>query len=156
MMEDPVEAPIAPEAAKPVVTDDAAGSELARLRAAAEEAAKRADAAEGERQSLAARLAVERAARRLGIVDEDAAYRLLDASALEAGPDGRPRDIDAALRELMKQRPWLAGESPIDSTSVTNPQRDPYRSLTREDIRRMTPDQINEHWDAVRRALAGR
>lgn len=74
-----------------------------------------------ERQELTARYAIEREAARLGIVDPDAAYRLLDPANLEFAEDGSPKDVDKALRALLVQRPYLAGTPAAASGAMTNP-----------------------------------
>jgi len=58
-------------------------------------------------------------ARDLGIIDPDAAYRLLDLSEVEYDESGRPTNIERLLRELIRKRPYLAG----NSASATNPSR---------------------------------
>jgi hypothetical protein len=94
-----------------------------------------------------------RAARDLGLVDEDAAVRLLDRAAVQTGDDGRPVNLPTLLAEMARKRPWLAGRSAEPATAA-NPAA-PRRRLTRDDVRRMTADEINADWDAVQQALRG-
>lgn len=93
------------------------------------------------------------AAGRLGVVDPEAAYRLLDLSLLEYDDDGRPTNLEAALRALLKDKPYLVGQPHGPSGSPTNPGR-PRTSLTLEDVKRMSPDEINRRWDEVQRVLS--
>jgi hypothetical protein len=58
-------------------------------------------------------------AREMGIVDPDAAYRLLDLAEVEYDESGRPTNIERLLRELVRKRPYLVG----NSASATNPSR---------------------------------
>jgi len=58
-------------------------------------------------------------AREMGIVDPDAAYRLLDLAEVEYDESGRPANIERLLRELVRKRPFLVG----NSASATNPSR---------------------------------
>lgn len=51
---------------------------------------------------------VQLQANRLGIVDPDAAVKLLDWSSLDYDEDGRPADIEAALTQLLADKPYLA------------------------------------------------
>lgn len=116
----------------------------------------RARAAEERARALEGRLEIERTARRMGIVDEDAAYRLLDNDRLQWDDAGRPRNVEALLRDLIAERPWLRMEGATASeasASPANPSGGGGRRLTREAIRRMTSDEINAQWDAVVAAL---
>jgi hypothetical protein len=54
---------------------------------------------------------------KLGIVDPDAAYRLLDKGAIEYGDDGKPTNTEALLVAMLKERPYLAGTG----SSAMNP-----------------------------------
>ena len=58
------------------------------------------------------------AAQKVGIVDPDAAYRLLDLSSLEFDDSGTPVNVEKALKALITSKPYLAGGG---QTSATNP-----------------------------------
>lgn len=58
-------------------------------------------------RALLIRAEVERQARTLGIVDEDAAYRLLDLDALAFGDDGAPTNVEKLLKALLEAKPYL-------------------------------------------------
>lgn len=132
------------------------------LETMARQAEERAHLAEERARELETRLEVERLARRMGVVDEDAAYRLLELDRVERDETGRAVGVEQALQELIRSRPWLLGHqegpSPADTAhaSPTNPSRDAARRLTREAIRRMTPEQINANWEAIEAALQDR
>lgn len=64
-----------------------------------------------ERRERTNRYEVQLRAAALGIVDPDAAVKLLDWGRLEYDADGAPKDVDAALKELLTQRPYLGGQS---------------------------------------------
>jgi predicted phage gp36 major capsid-like protein len=132
--------------------------------AEAADALERARAAEERARSLEVRLQVERCARRAGVVDEDAAYRLMDLQELEYDAAGRPANVEELMQRLLEARPWLrrGGAGPDGApaagpgaagASPANPPRDAVRSMSRDAIRRMTPDQINANWEAVEAAL---
>jgi len=73
--------------------------------------------------------------------------------AVEFGDDGQPAEIDGAVSALLKSHPYL--QAGAVSLNPTNPQR--KTALTLEDVKRMTPDQINARWEEVQVALkAGR
>lgn len=54
---------------------------------------------------------------KLGIVDPDAAYRLLDLSQLKYGEDDKPNNVEEVLKGLIKSKPYLVG----DGSSAGNP-----------------------------------
>jgi hypothetical protein len=53
------------------------------------------------------RYEVQAHAARLNIVDPDAAVKLLDWGQLEYDDDGRPSDVEAALKSLIEAKPYL-------------------------------------------------
>lgn len=55
--------------------------------------------------------AIASAAGAKGIVDADAASKLLDWAAIQYDQDGRPSNLDALLDDLVKARPYLAGQT---------------------------------------------
>jgi hypothetical protein len=85
-------------------------------------------------------------ARELGIIDPDAAYRLLDLSEVEYDESGRPTNIEKLLRELVRRRPYLAGQG----ASATNPSR---TTISLEDALKSGDIQaINRAFEAALRA----
>lgn len=58
-------------------------------------------------RTIRIRSEVERQARTLGIVDEDAAYRLLDLDALTFDEDGKPTNAEKLLKALLEAKPYL-------------------------------------------------
>ena len=66
---------------------------------------------------------VERAATKLGVIDPDAAARLLDWDALEFDENGMPTNADGLLKDLLKAKPYLAGRTQAASGGATNPSR---------------------------------
>jgi chromosome segregation ATPase len=84
----------------------------AQLEAQLAEATKR-------NQELLLRTAVQAAATKLGIVDPDAAYLLLDKTQVEPSDDGKidTAKIEAALTELLKAKTYLRGVAHITATN---------------------------------------
>lgn len=76
-----------------------------------------------ERQERTLKYETMLAASRLGIVDPEVAYKLLDLAGIEFDEDGTPRNIEAALKELLKAKPYLAAQPAASSGSPTNPAR---------------------------------
>lgn len=73
-------------------------------------------------QSLQARTLeyeVKLHAARLGVVDPEVAYRLLDLKLIEFDEDGKPVNLEKVLKELITKKPYLAGGG--GSVSPTNP-----------------------------------
>lgn len=88
-------------------------------------------------------------ATRLGIVDPNDAYRLLDLAQVEFDDEGKPVNVDKVLKELIAQKPWLVGNTHV---SPTNPAK---TKLSLDDIKRMSEEEINRRWDEVKRVLSG-
>jgi|GEM_PF-3592255 len=76
--------------------------------------------AEAKARTKALEAAVAKAATKLGIVDPDAAVKLLDAESLELDDDGEPKNIDVALKALVKERPWLASKPETPTPGSVN------------------------------------
>lgn len=98
-------------------------SETERLQKRLAELEREQAAYQRERQERTLKYETMLAASRLGIVDPDAAYRLLDVASIEFAEDGTPRNIEAALKELLKAKPYLAAQPAAISGSPTNPAR---------------------------------
>jgi hypothetical protein len=93
------------------------------------------------RRDQANQHAVERQAAKLGIVDPEAAVKLLDWSSLEYDEDGKPQDVEMALEELVKAKPYLVGrQEPKANGNPTNPATRQSASGTR----RFTAAQIQD------------
>jgi hypothetical protein len=100
--------------------EDAKLSEQDRLQKRATELEAAVQQAQAAERTLRTRLAVERQARAMRLVDEDAAYRLLDQAAITYGDDGEPTNIDTLLKALVKAKPYLA--QPEQPTAPTTPE----------------------------------
>lgn len=66
-------------------------------------------AVEGQKQTLI-RMSVERTARTLGIIDEEAAFALMDRSGLEVSDDGTVTGVKEALEALLVAKPYLKND----------------------------------------------
>jgi len=82
-------------------------SEVERLKGQVAELDKRARELEAEREMMIIRSAVERAAAALGFHSAEDAYQLADLSGVEIDEDGKVSNVDKALKELVKARPYL-------------------------------------------------
>lgn len=89
--------------------DEANKSELQKAQERAVELEKQlADAAQA-RKELATQAEIVNVANKMGLVDPDAAYKLLDKGALEFDGDGKPKNVDVLLQGLLKDKPYLVG-----------------------------------------------
>ena len=139
--------------------DDAKKSELERLTERTSALENEVSKRDSRVKALSLEAAVLKKANSLGIVDPDAAWRLLDAESVEYDGDGKPTNIDDLLKDLMEARPYLKGKATTgdtsrkDSTSTTQPDSSKKRPLTIEDVNRMSDDEINANWDEVQKVL---
>jgi hypothetical protein len=99
--------------------EDAKLSEQDRLQKRATELEQQVQQAQAAERTLRTRLAVERQARAMRLVDEDAAYRLLDQAAITYGEDGEPTNVPDLLKALVKARPYLAQPEQLVATPET-------------------------------------
>lgn len=105
-----------------------------------------------DRQERVLRYETMLAASRLGIIDPDAAYRLLDLTAIEFDDDGTPKNIEKVLRDLIRAKPYLVGNQ--NAINLTNPAVGQQRTNV------FTASQIadrrfyEQHRDEILRAMA--
>lgn len=128
-------------------------TEAQKLAAQLAEAQKRETALGAQLRGQALQIAVQSAAQKLGIVDSEVALALVSGK-IEFDQAGAPQGVEAALAELIKNKPYLKGQPTQSSGSPMNPPKAGGGApLTRDAIAAMTPEQINANWDAVKAAL---
>jgi len=126
--------------------EEAQKSEMQKLQERAAQLEKQlADAAE-KQKALMTQNDIAAKAAKLGIIDPDAAYKLLDTSKLEYDEAGQPTNSEALLTALLKDKPYLAGSG----SSAMNPAKKQQQTFTREQIEKMSPEQINKNWEAIK------
>lgn len=131
-------------AAKLKDIEDAQLSEAEKLKKTADEATSKVTAAEARVRETLTRLEIERTARRLNIVDEDAAYKLLDAGAIQYDAEGAPKNVGTLLEALVKAKPFLVGDASGGGGGSSNPGRTRGGgTLTAADLAKMTQEQIS-------------
>lgn len=123
-------------------------SEAERLQAQAKEAQEAAQRARTELQHARAEVAVARAAATLGVDPR----KLAKLVTVEFDADGQPVNVDQAAAAVLNEWPEL--KAPAAVPGATNPGRGP-RKLTLEDIKKMSPEEINSRWAEVQATLAG-
>lgn len=99
----------------------------------------------------ALRSAITTAAARLGVKHVDAALKLIDTSVLDIGDDGKVSGADAAMRDLVKLYPGLFGAA---SDNPGNPDTGQRGGLTLDEIKRMTPSEVQARMEEVQAVLA--
>ena len=136
--------------------EKAAMTDAERRAAEADEARKAAEEARTELRATRVEYAVRAKASEMGIVDPEAAYRLLDSSSFD--PDDATalgKQVEAALTELVTRKPYLKGAT--NATSPANGQTRGAKVLSLDDLRALTEDEIAALWrerpDEVRAAL---
>lgn len=95
-------------------------SEKTELQKAVEKAAqleKERESWQSRQKETAAQYDVALKAAKLGIVDPDAAWKLLDRSELQYDADDKPSNTELLLQGLLKEKPYLAG----GGSSAMNP-----------------------------------
>lgn len=87
-------------------------------------------------------------AQNLGIVDPDVAWSLLNVSAIEFDNDGRPKNLEQLLKELVNKKPYLVNRVQY---AATNPARSSPPIFTRAQLR--DPKFFAENRDAIMEAM---
>lgn len=125
-------------------------SETERLQKRLAEAEREITRLQQERQERLLKYEVQLAAGKLGIIDPDAAYRLLDLNLVEFDDDGEPQNIEKLLRDLVAEKPYLVAGSGV---SPTNPARSVGSPpvFTRSQLR--DPKFFQAHRDAIMQAV---
>lgn len=142
-----------PEAAEALIKkarerEDADKSELQKAQDLAAQREKQINDLMASQKAKSTQYDVAVKAAKLGIVDPDAAFKLLDHSKIEYDDAGNPSNTEQLLKDLLTDKPYLSGGS---GGSPANPGR--TRKFTKEDIERMSPSEINKNWDAIKEFL---
>lgn len=90
-------------------TEEAAKSELQKAQERAAELEKKIEADKLERREMAVSHEIAIQSGKLGIVDGDVAYKLLDKEAIEFDDNGKPKNIEDLLKNLVQDKPYLLG-----------------------------------------------
>ncbi len=107
--------------------------------------------AESRAKSNLVKSAIVAGAARLDFNDPQDAYRLLDAGGFEVADDGSVEGLDGALQKLLSEKPYLRKQA-VSRTSPTNPAT--AAVLTMDQLKTMTPAEINSRWDEVQKVMA--
>lgn len=122
-------------------------TEAERLAAQTKVAQEAAAAAQAELRKARVDAALARAAAKVG-VDVSLVARLVDVEFDDAG---QPVGVEAAIGKVLEAYPQLKPQ-PV-TPGATNPSRGSGAKLTMDEIKRMTPEQINARWDEVKAVM---
>lgn len=94
----------------------------------------------------------------LGIVDPDAAFRLLDLDDVEWDED-KPTNVEDLLTKLVDRKPYLKGDTKkappkVQSTNPPTKSGKGDAALTMEDVQRMSDDEVAERLPEVMEVMA--
>lgn len=117
-------------------------TELEKAQRAAEEATQRATQLEQQYRAATVRSAVQAAAMKAGAVDPDAVLALLPSDAVTIGDDGQVTGADEAVGALLEAKPFLKGQAAPSFPPVPQGQQGKAGSITRDDLKRMSPEAI--------------
>lgn len=139
------------QAAKGKVTEYEAAqmTEAQKLQAQAQAAQAAAEAARQELRQARAQAEIAKAATKIGI-DFELAERL----ATPTWDGDTLTGIDDSLKAALEKWPHLKPAPQAPALPPTNPGRQ-GKALTIDDVKRMSPDEINRRWDEVQGVLAG-
>jgi hypothetical protein len=135
--------------AKIVDFETAQMTEAQKLQAQAQAAQAAAEAARAELRQAKAQAEIARAAQRLGLDIE-----LAERFATPTWDGDTLTGIDASLKAALEKWPHLKPAPQAPVVPPTNPGRQ-GKALTMEDVKNMSPDEINRRWDEVQGVLAG-
>lgn len=137
--------------AKATEYEQAQMTEAQRLAAQAATAQAAAEAAQAELRKARAEAAIAREAAKTGV--DPALLTKLVHDAVEYDANGAPTNIDAAVAAAIQQWPHIKPAPAAPAVGASNPGR--AAKLTIEDVKRMSPEQVNARWDEVQVVLAG-
>lgn len=110
-------------------------TEQQKLEARATAAEAALAAVQTQLRETAIRSSVQATAARMGIVDPDGAYRLLDHAALKLNDSGEPTNTEAALKALLAEKPYLLGQT--GGSSATNNPRGASGATREAELRKV-------------------
>ncbi len=123
-------------------------SELQKAQDKLAEAEQARKAAEDRALAAIRKSAVVAAATKAGAVDPDAVLALLPMDKVTVADDGLVTGVEEAVKVLLEAKPYLVGKpstpTPGGADGGTRNTVPPGQQLTRDDLKRMSPEQIVE------------
>lgn len=133
--------------------EDQQKTELQKLQEQAQQAEQQRQQALQTANERLIQAEVKAQASALGFVNGDVAYKLMDRSSVEVDDNGNVTGVQEALSSLMEQHPFLKAGRSAGKSGEDFSGNDRGTTLTMEQIKAMSPDQINERWDDVQKVL---
>lgn len=133
--------------------EDAKKTDLDKALERASKAEDEVKALRSQVQEQEVRFAVLAEAGRLNVIDPESAYRLIprDQVIIE---NGVPQNVGDVVQTLITEKPWLVKAPSGGGSGPANPATRNGRTLTPDDVRKMTPEQIAANWDESKAAAA--
>ena len=94
--------------------------------------------------------------RQAGISEKrmDAIIKVSDMSKVELDKDGKVKDSNAVVDSIKTEwADFVVTEGKQGAKTPTPPANNPTKAFTREDIKHMSPAEINENWDSIKTSL---
>ena len=91
-----------------------------------------------------------------GISDKrfDAIIKVSDMSNIELDKDGKVKDAKAVVDGIKSEwADFIVTEGKQGAKTPTPPAPTPTKAFTRDDIKHMSPDEINKNWDDIKTSL---
>jgi hypothetical protein len=137
--------------------EDANKSELEKAQAQAAEATKRIQSLEKIAREAALESGIARVQGKLGIVSVVAVAKMLKDD-IEYDDEGRPRDLEAKVADLVKEMPFLVNGGSGSAAPKGNPGNPPRSGsgtspLTMDDLRNMTVEEARKRQSEIDAAL---
>ena len=91
-----------------------------------------------------------------GISDKrfDAIMKVTDLSGIELDKDGKIKDSKAVVESIKGEwADFVQTTGAKGAPTPTPPAGDPSKVYTKEDLKKMSPEEINKNWDAIKGSL---
>lgn len=76
-----------------------------------------------------------------------------DGSMVFTGADGKESSIDEGVTGYLKGNPWAVANGGIPGSGSQPPDGGNKKTYTMDDLKGMTPQEINAHWDDIKNSL---
>lgn len=131
-------------------------SDLDRARAENEAARAQLEALQKQIRGERLQNAVMSSASKAGVVDPEAAFRLLDLDAIEYDESGTPSNLDSVVKQLIKSRPYLKPQPSAGNPASPGRGREAQQKTSDQDLHRQVYGEPFDLFDAdLSRNLGG-
>lgn len=84
----------------------------------------------------------------------DSIVKVSDLSKIELDADGKVKDSKTVVDGIKSEwADFIQTQGTQGAKTATPPAGDPSKVYTRDDIRKMTPEEINKNWDSIKGSL---